>query len=106
MSLLALAGTNSATGGYDIDNSCKFEADNSEYMDRVITTQGDQKTFTISAWVKRTEVNSSADGFGHTFFFSLGDTLIDFIGGIALSDTFFKDKCFYLRLLVSGHRLR
>jgi len=69
MSLLALAGTNSATGGYDIDNSLKFEADNSEYMDRVITTQGNQKTFTISAWVKRTEVNSSVDGFGHTFFF-------------------------------------
>jgi hypothetical protein len=38
-------------------------------MDRVITTQGNQKTFTISAWVKRTEVNSSVDGFGHTFFF-------------------------------------
>ena len=69
MSLLALSGTNSVSGGYDIDNSCKFEADNSEYMDRVITSQGNQKTFTISAWVKRTEVNSSVDGFGHTFFF-------------------------------------
>jgi len=69
MSLLALSGTNSVSGGYDIDNSLKLEADNSEYMDRVITTQGNQKTFTISAWVKRTEVNSSVDGFGHTFFF-------------------------------------
>ena len=59
----------SISTGYEIDNSLKFEADNSEYMDRVITTQGNQKTFTISAWVKRTEVNSSVDGFGHTFFF-------------------------------------
>ena len=28
MSLLALSGTNSVSGGYDIDNSCKFEDDN------------------------------------------------------------------------------
>ena len=59
----------SISTGYDIDNSVKLEADNDEYLDRVITTQGNQKTFTISAWVKRTEVTSSVDGFGHTFFF-------------------------------------
>ena len=63
------ANRGSISTGYDIDNSVKLEADNTEYMDRVITSQGNQKTFTISAWVKRTEVNSSADGFGHTFFF-------------------------------------
>jgi len=63
------ANRGSISTGYNIDNSLKLEADNSEYMDRVITTQGNQKTFTISAWVKRTEVNSSVDGFGHTFFF-------------------------------------
>ena len=34
MSLLALSGTNSVSGGYDIDNSTKFEADNTERMYR------------------------------------------------------------------------
>ena len=34
MSLLALAGTNSATGGYEIANSCKFEDDNDEWLYR------------------------------------------------------------------------
>jgi len=34
MSLLALAGTNSATGGYDIDNSLKLEDDNTEWLSK------------------------------------------------------------------------
>ena len=58
-----------ATGGYDIANSLKLEADNSEYMKRVMTATGNRKTFTISVWLKRTELQAgAADGFGHTFF--------------------------------------
>ena len=37
MSLLAVAGANSASGSYVVDNSLKFESDNSEYLER---TQG------------------------------------------------------------------
>ena len=32
MSLLAVAGANSASGGYNIDNSLKLEEDNTEYL--------------------------------------------------------------------------
>jgi hypothetical protein len=69
MSLLALSGTNSVSGGYDIDNSVKLEADNVEFMDRAISTTGNRKTWTHSSWVKRTEISFAGDGFGHTFFF-------------------------------------
>ena len=55
--------------GYDIDNSLKFEADNSEYMVRTMTSTGNRKTFTLSVWLKRTELKAgAADAFGHTFF--------------------------------------
>ena len=56
MSLLAVAGANSASGAYDIDNSLKFEPDNSEYLHKTPTSSGNRRTFTISMWIKRTEV--------------------------------------------------
>src|SRR6056300_1091291 len=67
--LTKAANRGSIATGYEIENSLKFEADNSEYMDRVITSQGNQKTWTYSGWVKRTEISFAGDGFGHTFFF-------------------------------------
>jgi hypothetical protein len=63
------ANRGSISTGYDIENSLKLEADNSEYMKRVMTATGNRKTFTISVWLKRTELQAgAADGFGHTFF--------------------------------------
>jgi len=63
------ANRGSISTGYDIDNSLKLEADNSEYMTRVMTATGNRKTFTISVWLKRTELQAgAADAFGHTFF--------------------------------------
>ena len=63
------ANRGSISTGFDIDNSLKLEADNSEYMKRVMTATGNRKTFTISVWLKRTELQAgAADGFGHTFF--------------------------------------
>jgi hypothetical protein len=59
MSLLALAGTNSATGGYEIDNSLKLEADINESLTRSAQDGGDRKKVTISFWTKRTELTSS-----------------------------------------------
>ena len=69
MSLLALAGTNSATGGYEIDNSLKFESDNAEYLMAEGRSQGNQQTWTFSIWLKRTEVNN---GFVAQYIMSAG----------------------------------
>lgn len=62
MALDAGIGANSASGGYDIDNSCKFEADNREYLRwnniSSYASSTRKKTFSFSAWVKLTEVGS------------------------------------------------
>jgi len=55
-----------ATGAaYEIDNSLKIEADNAETMQRTsnaIGTPTSTQKATISAWVKRTELQSSGNG--------------------------------------------
>jgi hypothetical protein len=47
-----------STGPYDIDNSLKFETDNTEYLMAEGRPQGTQTTWTYSCWVKRTEVDN------------------------------------------------
>jgi hypothetical protein len=53
-------GANSASGGYDIDNSVKLEADNSEYFNRTPSSDGNRQNFTFSTWVKRTELGQNS----------------------------------------------
>jgi len=76
MSLLAVAGANSSVGVYDIDNSLKFEADNNEYLSRTPSSAGNRRTWTLSCWVKRTELASSAS----MQILSAGDTYLHFDG--------------------------
>ena len=57
MSLLALSGTNSVSGGYEIDNSLKFERANSEQIFTSNAAAGNRKTWTFSAWIKRTQLS-------------------------------------------------
>ena len=68
-------GANSASGGYDIDNSLKFESDNSEYMSRTPSSAGNRKTWTLSCWVKRTELDTSVS----RMILSAGDTYLHFV---------------------------
>ena len=50
-----------AAGFYDfpIEQSLRFNQGDSAYLSRTPATAGNQKTFTISAWVKRTELPAS-----------------------------------------------
>ena len=51
-------------GGYDVANSCKFEKDNSERLQRSysnIGTPTNADKFTFSIWIKRTELQSSGE---------------------------------------------
>lgn len=78
---LGVGGANSATGGYDIDNSLKFEADNSEYLSRTPSSAGNRKTWTLSCWVKRTELTADSNSAGNQhMILSAGDTYIQFDG--------------------------
>jgi len=56
---LGVGGANSAVaGGYDIDNSCKFEDDNDEWLYRTNASGTNRKTWTVSWWFKQTELRS------------------------------------------------
>jgi hypothetical protein len=79
------ANRGSISTGYDIDNSLKLEADNSERLYKTPSGAGNRRTFTISFWTKRTEINgvkqylfeagnsdSNTDRF--TLRFGIGDT--------------------------------
>jgi hypothetical protein len=56
------ANRGSISTGYDIDNSLKVEADNSEYAEYAITSTTDRRNFCFSGWVKRTELVNATDG--------------------------------------------
>jgi len=51
-------------GGYDIDNSLKFERANSEQIFTSNAASGNRKTWTFSAWIKRTQLSQDY----HTIF--------------------------------------
>ena len=57
-----------STGPYAVDNSCKFEADNTEYLHRTVSSEGNRDIGTISCWVKRTELGA------HMYLFTFGNT--------------------------------
>ncbi len=84
MSLLAVAGANSASGGYDIDNSLKFEQDNSEQIHFTPSSAGNRRTWTFSCWLKRTELNLNhyIFNFGDEDYNQSGRTLMTFRTGV------------------------
>jgi hypothetical protein len=58
------ANRGSVSTGYDVANSCKFEKDNSERLQRSdsnIGTPTNADKFTFSIWIKRTELQSSGE---------------------------------------------
>jgi hypothetical protein len=59
------ANRGSVSTGYDIDNSCKFEADNQEELLRTPSSAGNRQTWTVSMWFKRTELDTYQMLFGH-----------------------------------------
>ena len=63
MSLLALSGTNSVSGGYEIDNSIKLEDDNDEFLTRTNASGTNRKTWTVSVWFKQTELASQRNSY-------------------------------------------
>ena len=60
------ANRGSLSTGYDIDNSLKFESDDSEYLKAnntfASTTPTSRKKGTVSFWIKRTEIGNGVSG--------------------------------------------
>ena len=82
----------SISTGYTIDNSLKFEADNTEYLSRTPSSNTNRQTWTFSTWVKRAELGQNArlidvyvDGQNFTTFgFDTSDRLVAYAidGGV------------------------
>ena len=60
---------NSATGGYDVANSCRFNSGSTDHLDITFGSAGNRRTFTVSFWLKTTTketyntiFDSGADG--------------------------------------------
>jgi hypothetical protein len=53
--LAAAAGTSAGGGEYQISRSLRFNSADSAYLSRTPASAGDRKTWTWSAWVKRTK---------------------------------------------------
>jgi len=53
-----IVGGNQSAAGYDIDNSLRFERASSDYLSRT-QVAGNRKTFTISLWVKRSQISAN-----------------------------------------------
>ena len=48
-----------ASTTYDVANSCRFDDDDNAYLSRTLGSNGNQKTFTWSAWIKRGNMGAS-----------------------------------------------
>jgi hypothetical protein len=58
--------TNSASGGYDITNSLRFNSGSSDYLSRTPASAGNRRTFTISTWFKRADIGRYQYLYGST----------------------------------------
>ena len=58
MSLIIPANSASAAGGYAVDNSLRFNSGSSDYLNKTFGSAGNQKTWTWSAWIKRSKLGT------------------------------------------------
>ena len=54
-----ILGANSVSGGYEVDNSLRFDSASSDYLSRTFGSNGSLTTWTLSFWVKRSSLSVS-----------------------------------------------
>ena len=54
-----ILGANSLTGGYEVDNSLRFDVGSSDYLSRTPGVAGNRQTMTYSFWLKRSATAST-----------------------------------------------
>jgi len=83
-----ILGANSASGGYDLTNSLRFNRGSSDGLSKTFSSNSNRRTFTFSCWFKLTPSSSSgervllggSDGTGYLWF------LINSVGNIYLQN--------------------
>ena len=51
-----ILGANSVSGGYEVDNSLRFNSGSSDYLSRTPASAGNRQKFTYSTWIKRSDL--------------------------------------------------
>ena len=74
-----LAGASGA-GDYTIDQSLRFSVDDSAYLSKTPGSAGNQKTWTLSFWYKRTDMGNYESGDPYIFGGGIGTTPVTPIG--------------------------
>ena len=54
-----ILGANSASGGYNVTNSLRFNSGSSDYLSKTFGSASNRQIFTISFWVKRGNISST-----------------------------------------------
>ena len=96
--------------GYDIDNSLRFNDDDSAYLSRTPSTAGNRKTWTFSTWVKQCSISADTRalfgatggdlmGFNsaHKFFFMINTEA----SGNLKSEQVFRDSAAWYHIIVA-----
>ena len=101
-----ILGANSASGGYTVKNSLRFNSGSSDYLNRTYGTPTNNKIWTLSFWVKRTELGREQhilDGNGQQFYFETADKLrFGDSGGTNLQTTqVFRDVSAWYHLVIA-----
>jgi hypothetical protein len=73
---LILGANSLAGGGYEIDNSLRFNAGSSDYLSRTFGTPTDAEKWTWSCWIKRSTLGATQT----LFSYDSGGNLQEFIG--------------------------
>ena len=83
---------NSASGGYEVANSCRFNNDDNAELSKTPGSDGNRRKWTFSCWVKRSQISST-----HEYLLSAeGETTVYFRGEI-LSTELYDGNNYYLR---------
>ena len=73
--MVGILGANSVSGGYEIDNSVRFNDNDSPELDITYGSAGNRRTFTWSGWIKRSNITQNttlfANGEGGTSYFKI-----------------------------------
>jgi hypothetical protein len=75
---LILPSNSISAGGYEVDNSLRFDDGSSDYLNRTPASAGNRKTFTISFWIKRANIVDSRLISCHSANSDAGNFEIDF----------------------------
>ena len=54
-----ILGANSVSGGYEIDNSLRFNSGSSDYLSKSFASNGNRQTWTWSAWIKISKLTTT-----------------------------------------------